>query len=142
MISEINKSWNWKGFKAVEVLYENDFGNVIFRTEKSGFWRLCPEEISCLKIANTEIELKTLLDDSEFIEDWQMTNLISLAKNELGELDENMKYCLKMPAVLGGKYEVSNIGKINFQELISFSGNIGFQIKDLKDGQKIRFDIT
>jgi hypothetical protein len=142
MIDKLNKSWNWKGFNAIEVLHENDFGNIIFKTEKSGFWRLCPEEISCLKIANTENELNALLDDAEYKEDWQMTRLVSIAKEELGELEENMKYCLKMPAVLGGEYDVSNIGKINFQELVSLSGNLGFQIKDIKDGQEIRFDIT
>jgi hypothetical protein len=46
-----------------------------------------------------------------------------------------------MPAVIGGKYEGSNIGKINFSELIAFSGDLGFQIKDLKDGQKIKLKI-
>ncbi|MFY0715422.1 DUF1851 domain-containing protein [Seonamhaeicola sp. NFXS20] len=141
MIAEINKAWNWKGFNATEIVRTNDFGNVIFKTDKNEYWRICPEEISCGKIAESESEFDRLSTDSEFIEDWQMTNLVNIAKSELGELEENQKYCLKMPAVIGGEYEKSNIGKISFAELISFSGDLGFQIKDLKDGQKIKLNI-
>ena len=141
MIAEINKAWNWKGFNATEIVRTNDFGNVIFKTDKNEYWRVCPEEISCEKIAESESEFDRLSTDSEFIEDWQMTNLVNIAKSELGELEENQKYCLKMPAGIGGEYEKSNIGKISFTELISFSGDLGFQIKDMKDGQKIKLNI-
>jgi len=142
MITEINKAWSWKGFNGTEIIRTNDFGNVIFKTDKNEYWRICPEEISCEKIAKSESEFDRLSTDSEFIEDWQMTNLVNIAKSEIGELEENQKYCLKMPAVIGGEYEKSNIGKISFTELISFSGDLGFQIKDLKDGQKIKFNIS
>ncbi len=141
MIAEINKSWNWKGFNATKIIRTNDFGNVIFKTAKNEFWRICPEEISCEKIAESESEFDRISADSEFIEDWEMRKLVDIAKSELGELAENQKYCLKMSAVIGGEYEKSNIGKINFTELISFSGDLGFQIKDLKDGQKIKLNI-
>lgn len=141
MIVEINKAWNWKGFNAVEIVRTNDFGNVIFKTDKSEYWRICPEEISCEKIAESESEFNKISSDSEFIEDWEMTNLVKIAKSEFGELKENEKYCLKMPAVIGGEYEKSNLGKISFAELIAFSGDLGFQIKDLKNGQKIKLNI-
>ena len=139
MIAEINRAWNWKGFNATEIVRTNDFGNVIFKTDKNDYWRICPEEISCGKIAESEPEFNKISSDSEFIEDWEMTNLVKIAKSELGELKENEKYCLKMASVIGGEYEKSNLGKISFSELIAFSGDLGFQIKDLKDGQKIKF---
>ena len=141
MIAEINRAWNWKGFNATEIVRTNDFGNVIFKTDKNEYWRVCPEEISCGKIAKSESEFNKISSDSEFIEDWEMTNLVKIAKSELGELKENEKYCLKMSAVIGGEYEKSNLGKISFSELIAFSGDLGFQIKDLKDGQKIELNI-
>ncbi|GAA4279993.1 T6SS immunity protein Tdi1 domain-containing protein [Gaetbulibacter aestuarii] len=141
MIAEINKAWNWKGFKATEIVRTNEFGNVIFKTDKNEYWRICPEEISCEKIAESESEFNKISSDSEFIEDWKMTKLVKIAKSELGELKENQKYCLKMSAVIGGEYEKSNLGKISFAELIAFSGDLGFQIKDLKDGQKIKLNI-
>jgi hypothetical protein len=46
-----------------------------------------------------------------------------------------------MPTIIGGEYEKSNIGKISFPELILFSGDLGFQMKDLKKGQKIKLKI-
>ncbi|WP_048331183.1 T6SS immunity protein Tdi1 domain-containing protein [Bizionia psychrotolerans] len=141
MIAEINKAWNWKGFNATEIIRTNEFGNVIFKTDKSEYWRICPEEIRCEKIAESESGFDLISADSEFIEDWEVTNLVNIAKSELGELKENEKYCLKMSAVVGGEYEKSNLGKISFAELIAFSGDLGFQIKDLKDGQKIKLNI-
>lgn len=141
MITEINKAWNWKGFNATEIIRTNEFGNVIFKTDKNEYWRICPEEISCEKIAETESEFDRISASSEFIEDWEMKNLVNIAISELGELKENEKFCLKMSAVIGGEYEKSNLGKISFSELIAFSGDLGFQIKDLKDGQKIKLNI-
>lgn len=141
MIAEINKAWNWKGFNATEIVRTNDFGNVIFKTDKNEYWRICPEEISCEKIAKSKSEFDRISADSEFIEDWTMTILVNIVKSVLGELAKNQKYCLKMPAVIGGEYEISNIGKISFTELISFSEDLGFQIKDLKDGQKVKLNI-
>ena len=34
MITEINNAWNWKGIKATEIIRTNEFGNVIFKTDK------------------------------------------------------------------------------------------------------------
>ena len=141
MLTKINNSWDWKGFIATEIILTNKFGNVIFKTDKNEFWRLCPEEINCEKIADNDSEFNKISTDSEFIEDWEMSNLVGIAKSELGELEEHQKYCLKLPAVIGGQYEKSNIGIISFAELISFSGDLGFQIKDLKEGQKIKLNL-
>lgn len=141
MIKEINDAWSWKGFNATEVIRTNDFGNVIFKTDSGNFWRLCPEELSCELIANNIESLNQLIIQEDFKEDWEMSNLVNAAKQELGELLPDQKYCLKIPAVIGGEYEISNFGKIPFTELIAFSGDIGFQIKDLKQVDKIKIQI-
>ncbi len=137
MISEINKAWGWKGFVASEVILINDFGNIIFKTENNGYWRICPEEISCCKIADDFDVLKQLKKDPEFRLDWNMSRLVQLAESKLGSLEPNQKFCLKTPALLGGKYEKDNFGKISFSELIQFSGAVGYQTKDLNDGDKV-----
>lgn len=141
-LDNINQSWNWKKFTAIEIIKTNDFGNVIFKTSEEEYWRICPEEVSCEKIARNEYEFKSVTNESEFIEDWEMKNLVEIAKNKLGKLELNQKYCLKIPAPIGGKYEESNFGKIDFSELISFSGDLAHQMKDLKDGDEIRIEIT
>lgn len=138
MIDQVNKAWSWKKVNAIQLLHINSFGNIIFETDKMEYWRICPEELSCEKIANSKAELEKLFNDEEFLEDWQMLNLVEIAKSELGILEENQKYCLKIPAILGGNYEVANFGKISFSELISASGDLAFQIKDVKEGEKIK----
>ena len=141
MVNEINNAWNWKGFTATEVIKSNDFGNVIFKTSANEYWRIMPEELRCDLIAKSQQELEQLFKDKDFIEDWEMVNLVKSARSLLGELEPNQKYCLKLPAVIGGKYEEANLGKVSFSEQISFSGDLGYQIKDLKDGQKIKLNI-
>jgi len=141
MIDEINKAWNWKEIKAVEIMFVNDFGNIIFKNDNNEYWRICPEELTCEKIAKSESELNKLMSDSEFISDWQMINLVEVAKSKLGTLEEGQKYCLKMPAVIGGEYSELNLGKIDFLKLIGLSGDLGFQIKDIKDGERIRLNV-
>ena len=141
MIAIINQSWGWKGFTATEVITSNDFGNVIFKTDEDEYWRICPEEISCVKIALDEVNFKQNFNHQEFKEDWEMTNLIEAAKAILGELNGDEKYCLKISAVFGGKYRIENFGKISFTELISCSGDIGQQIEGLNDGDEIELKI-
>lgn len=141
MIAKLNKYWNWRGINAEEIIQTNEFGNVIFKTDKGDYWRICPEELSCEKIAKNESEFNQVMNDKEFKEDWNMERLIKLAKSELGELAKGERYCLKIPAVIGGTYSKENLGKIKCEELIAFSGDLAFQIKDLKDGQKIEIKI-
>jgi hypothetical protein len=140
-IPEINKAWNWKGIIASEVIKTNAFGNIIFKTTTNEFWRICPEELSCEKIAHSVSDLDKITSQTMFKDDWGMTALLALAKVELGELAADQRFCLKIPGVLGGTYERTNLGKINFTELIQFSGDLAFQIKDLKDGQKITLSL-
>jgi hypothetical protein len=141
LINKINESWGWMGFFVNELIDTNDFGNIIFKSTKNDYWRICPEELSCVKIAENDLEFKELIELKDFIKDWRMDNLIQIAKNEFGQLADNEKYCLKMPTVIGGEYKIENIGKIDFIELISFTGDLAYQIKDLKDGQKINIEI-
>ena len=141
IVSAINKSWNWTNQIPKEILDINDFGNIIFKSEEGQVFRICPEELDFSLIANTVEEFKVLKKDKDFIIDWEMKTLIDFSNNHLGALKEDEKFCLKLAGVLGGKYEAENLGKISFLELISFSGNLAKQIKDLPDGAKIELNI-
>ena len=141
MLLQINKAWGWNNIHAVEVVSINNFGNIIIKENKGAYWRICPEELSCEMIASSESELKTLFMDEDFKVDWEMYKFVQEAKKITGELDLNESYCLKLPAVIGGKYEAQNFGKINLEELIAFSGNMAYQIRDLKDGDRIELEI-
>lgn len=142
LIESINKAWGWLGIHAVSLIDENDFGNIIFQSSDGTFWRILPENPECLKIADTEIDFQKLRADNDFIIDWKMEALVSIAELKYGKLEKGRKYCLKIPSFLGGEYTQENIGTVSFIEQIEFSGDVANQIHDLPDGTKFTFEIT
>ncbi|MEL6654972.1 MAG: T6SS immunity protein Tdi1 domain-containing protein [Bacteroidota bacterium] len=141
LLKIVNEGWSWFGVSAIDIKMENEFGNIIFQSNEGKFFRICPEELSCELIANTEKDYVSVINSQDFQGDWRMESLVSVAKDKLGTLGKGEKYCLKIPAIIGGKYSRQNIGKITFDELILCSGDLAFQIKDLEDGQKIEINI-
>jgi hypothetical protein len=142
IIEEIQNSWGWIGIIPIEVVAENDFGNLILKDVDGKYWRICPEDTYCKEIASNYDELKTLTSGEEFLHDWYMKNLVSLANDRLGPLTEGRKYCLKVPAIMGGAYGGDNLATINFIELIRFSGDIAKQVNELPDGTHVKMVIS
>lgn len=102
LVDEIRQSWGWVGIEPVEVVGENEFGNLIIKDVDGKYWRLCPEDYYCEVIAANRDELDLLSTDQEFLHDWYMKTLVALASDTCGPLTEGRKYCLKTPAILGG----------------------------------------
>jgi hypothetical protein len=142
LIAEIEKSWGWIGLAPTEIVGENDFGNLIVKDEDGHYWRLCPEDLSCVVIARTRIELDRLSTDREFLSDWYMRTLVEQALEKCGQLTEGRKYCLKIPGVLGGDYGTENLATISQVELIRASGDLAQQIENLANGEKVSLRVT
>lgn len=142
IIKHINESWGWTGLSASHILQINDFGNIIIEDKNGQIWRICPEDLSCTIIAENSVEFEILKNTEDFIIDWDMKNLIELAYSKLGALSTDRKYCFKIPSILGGTYTSDNFGKIKFMELISASGSLALQIKDLPDGSEVKLIVT
>jgi hypothetical protein len=142
MIDTIRKAWGWIGLDAAEVVATNSFGNLIVRATDGAYWRICPEELSCERIAHNADEFKALSSEDEFRMDWKMSRLVELARQKLGPLPDGRCYCLKLPAVIGGSYEATNMGTVSLKELISFSGDMAEQIKDVPDSGQIQIKIV
>lgn len=92
LVEEIRQSWDWTGINPTEVVGENHFGNLIVKDDKGRYWRLCPEDGYCKVIAKTRAELDALSSDRDFLEDWHMTPLVSLATATCGPLVPGRKY--------------------------------------------------
>jgi hypothetical protein len=137
----IREEWAWLGCEPVKIIDTNAFGNVIFTDAVGQYWRLVPEELKGDVIATNETEYAALRKDEEFMIDWQMDNLCIMAREALGELKDDKRYCFKLPPVLGYSYSPENMGMTNLSDLIGLAGHIGKQIKDLPDGTKVRFKI-
>lgn len=141
MIGAISKAWSWIGLEPVDVITSNAFGNVIVRDKCGRFWRICPEELSCQVVAESEDEYRVLISDEEYLADWDMIQLVALASRKLGSLAPDRCYCLKVPGVLGGEYVAENLGTNSRLEVIAFSGDVAQQLKDVPDGAKIEIRI-
>ena len=142
LVEEIRQSWGWVGIEPVEVVGENDFGNLIIKDEDEKYWRLCPEDCYCKVIASNRAELDALSTSQDFLRDWYMASLVSLANDQCGPLSEGRKYCLKIPGVLGGAYGGDNLATEPQVELVRLSGDIARQIEELPDGAQIKLQVV
>jgi len=142
MIAEIKESWGWVGIDPVEIVGENDFGNLIVKDVRGMYWRLCPEDLYCRVVANDRAELDALSKNQEFLSDWYMSAIVEQAKEKLGPLQDGRKYCLKLPGVMGGEYGGENLATVAINEQIRFSGDLARQIRDLPEGAQVRLNVV
>ena len=141
LIAIVEDAWGWTGLKPDQVVGDNDFGNLMIKDESGRYWRLCPEDPYCKVIANSKAELDQLSQNQEFLHDWSMTELVQQARERFGPLRPGFKYCLKIPGTLGGEYGGDNLATISLTGLVSASGHIAQQIKDLPDGAQVKLSI-
>ncbi len=137
MTGVISHNWGWLGLEALEIINDNDFGNVIFVDSARRFWRICPEELSCEMIAESRASYDSLMGEDEFRQDWLMAGLVEQAQARYGKQPEGSCFCLKRPAVFGGEYAIENIGTVSRRELVAFAGDVARQLKDVSDGEKV-----
>jgi len=142
LINEIQSSWGWTGLEPVRIVAENDFGNLIVEDVNGGFWRICPEECFCKKIASDHQEFRSVFADAAFAEDWEMARIVDVASAVCGPLTSGRKYALKIPGCLGGEYIATNFATAPLLELIGFSGSIAYQAKDLSDGAQVQLKVV
>jgi hypothetical protein len=138
LLQTIRSAWAFIGLVPRRILDRNDFGNLLIEDVCGHVWRICPEELSCKLVGMAPDELSELRSSP----DWKMQGLVALATASLGEPGQGRCFCLKVPAVLGGRYAHDNLGTITVDELIAFSGYLASQIKDVPDGAtiEVKFD--
>jgi len=141
MIEVINDAWSWNGATAIKILDTNDFGHVLFESTEGTIWRVAPETLQCNQIAGDKNEYEKLVKDPSFQKDWEMASIVTAARELVGPIAGNEKYCLKLPLVFGGLYDPANFDKIALEKLLTLTGALGFEIKDLPDGETISFDL-
>jgi len=138
LLATIQTAWGFTGLVPRSILEVNAFGNLLVEDETGSIWRVCPEDLSCEPIAASKQALDALRKTNEFQIDWSMERLVSLATAKLGSPDQGRCFCLKIPAVLGGGCGTEKYGTISLVELISCSGELASQIKEVPDGAKVR----
>lgn len=142
LTDDIRDSWSWLGVEPASVVRVNKFGNVVFADAKGRHWRVCPEELECKCIAESTQAFERLAKDPDFVTDWEMSSLVAVAEAKFGAQPPERCFCLKIPGVLGGEYDISNIGTISIGELMRFCGDAARQIKDLPPGSQVRLKVV
>jgi hypothetical protein len=142
MLEIIREAWNWSGLNPAEIVYINLFGNLIVKDVGGTFWRICPEGLSCRKIATDLNKFTELWRSENFQHDWKMTKMVEFAEEKLGPLQKDECYSFKLSPVVGGKYDAANLAKISLKELIAFTGDLAEQIKDVPDGGQIKIELV
>ena len=138
LLDTIRTAWGFTGLVPRTILEVNAFGNILIEDERGSIWRISPELLSCEPIASSPEEVNSLLASPDFKHEWEMHHLVDMATAKLGTPTDGRCFCLKIPAVLGGRYDSENIGTISISELVSFAGDLALQINDLPDGARVR----
>lgn len=124
MVEQIRQHWGWVGLDPLEVIEENDFGNLLVKDIHHQYWRICPEDGYCCVVAHDLERLGNLARDPGFLRDWQMLSLKKEAQQRLGALRPGQKYYMKTPGHLGGRYGGDNFGITTLHDLICRSGEL------------------
>lgn len=137
VLEALNAEWRWVLPEIDSVLAVSSMGNVLLRSVNRCYWRVCPEELSAVKFAADDDELAAAFSDPEQKADWRMAALVEELVDAYGELAVGECFGLVVPAVLGGEYSVGNIRRRGLYEYLRFTGDIGNQTKDMRDGEKL-----
>jgi hypothetical protein len=141
ILEAIHAEWAFTGLAPRVVLEVNAFGHALVQDVVGQFWQIVPDLLLCERLATSEADFRQHIATSEFQDAWKMERLVALATAALGTPGEGRCFCLKIPAAIGGVYEIENIATIAVDELIGVSGNIAAQIRDLPDGTPVEIKI-
>lgn len=138
----VNDSWVELESTPCLIVAVSNFGNLLYRDTEGIIYRLIPEELSIELVAENEIDLSNTFTKEEFLEDWDMPDLYESVMKSSAPLKDNEVLYFKVPCVFGGRYVMENVGRISIYELLSVSGYYESQLKNLKDGQKVKLLVS
>lgn len=137
----ISTYWGWSGLQPLRVAAVSKFGNVVVADTHGKFWRICPEDAYCRVVANDRAEVEQLSADPEFISDWELPGLYEAAVAKFGPLEEGYHFTLRVPGVLGGAYDISNVKVAALGDILQSAGDTARRIADLPDGAQVNLTL-
>lgn len=148
-------SWAWLLDEEMEVQpwLMNRFGDLFFVDEVGVVLWLNITDGELTEVATNADEFFELLENDDETEseddedlgsdadDWFLFGMVDEAVEAGMNLQPGQCYGFKVPPVLGGEYESSNIYVSSVEEYWSFCGNVHAQIDGLPDGTEIEIDL-
>jgi hypothetical protein len=134
---ELLVDWAWLIRKPCTLIAMSDFGDM-FLCDESGridFLELASGQIT--NVACTTAEFQRLATEKENQRGWFMTSLLTELELAGVTIANSQCFCYKIPPILGGKIEASNIEVGNIYMYSSLMGQLHQQVKNLPPGTKI-----
>lgn len=123
------ESWGWRKIGADKTpVFASPFGDVFFRSD-DGFWYLDTIEATLTRAWATAEELKAELDTTAGQEKYLLASLAAGAERRGVVPGERQVYGLRIPPVLGGEIQLSNIEVIDFVVSLTLLGQIHAQVR-------------
>ena len=130
------KSWTFLDIADKRPLFTSPFGDVFFQTE-SGFWFLDVIAGELTRLWSSEGDLSAVLNSREGQDDYLMIGLAHQAENAGLQPGGAEIYGFRIPPVLGGPTELSNVELGDFVVTLNIAGQIHNQVRTLPPGTPI-----
>ena len=134
---ELLEDWAWLIRKPCTLIAMNNFGDM-FLCDENGtidFLELASGQIT--NVASTTAEFQRLAAEKEMQRNWFFTDLLTELELAGMAIAKSQCFCYKVPPILGGKTETSNIEAGNIYVYSSLMGQIHQQVRNLTPGTKI-----
>jgi hypothetical protein len=116
----------------------NRFGDVFIITEDGTVYQLDISGGTLCRVADTRDHFATLIDFPQNANNWLMIPLVDQCIKSGMSLQPGQCYGFKIPPLLGGEYELSNIAPVDLAQNYAFLADIWSQTKDVPDGTAVR----
>lgn len=130
------EAWDWIDFSGKTPFITTAFGDVFFESE-DGVYFLDSIEGALEKVAESKVELQSILNTADGQDHFLMAGLVVAAKDNGMTLESGECYDFKVSPSLGGAMGVDNLNIMSFKVSLHLGGQIIKQIKDLPVGTKI-----
>jgi len=139
LIEAIRANWAWTGVEPERVTATSPFGHLIVRDIDGAFWHLDPEIRTLKRVVADERGLIAYMNDPEVRETWEARYHVGLARDKLGPAPPGRCYSFPIGALVEGDFTSRDFWLPPIAELIGVMGSIESQLRDVPDGQSVRF---
>ncbi len=135
-LADALEPWAWVGIGDQKPLFTSLFGDVFFRSA-DGIWLLDTLEGRFERIWDDAAALKAEVDTEEGADHYLLAGLAMAAYRAGIALGDDEIYAFKVPPVIGGGFDVSNLGAMSFPVILSILGQVHEQVRALPAGTEI-----
>lgn len=134
--------WRWLVDAALAPVAITAMGDVFFRAGDGSIHWLDTVAGRLTRVASDADEFKSLIAQPEYLDEWFLPQLVGDLKTGGMSLGEGQCYSYKIPPVLSGPVEPSNVEPTDLLIHFSLTGQIHRQLKGLPEGTSIHWFST